>query len=134
MVAKVNAQMRILFLFFPTVSVFLLGCNNSPPANEIPGYYEATYSFGTATLHLLPNNSYTQTFRYSDGRVLSNSGTWEFSPSRVRLHDALFVADLSGRALSNPSTGDWRLSPMKQWGRMRLGIYEDIGLYFEKKY
>ena len=103
---------RLLAVVWTACTVGILsGCafSRSVPENEWPGTYVASYSFGTDTLVINADHSFTQTVIVGKERV-QHTGKWraeDWRPRIVRIRfDGLLSPD-DGLGNLNP---DWRRS------------------------
>jgi hypothetical protein len=96
-------MLRGIILLFAVCTV--VACSKSVPPEKLPGTYVATYEFGTETLTLNPDGSFTQRVDINNESPLTVSGTWKFDSkeSYVRLINFLSVVDGFGNLKK-----DWR--------------------------
>ena len=103
--AAVNSDVMwrgiIYFLFL----ALTMSCSRSVPPETVPGTYVASYPFGTETLTLNSDGSFTHQIEIKGETPITTTGTWEFDSkeSYVRLNDFLSVVDGFGHLKS-----DWR--------------------------
>ncbi len=99
---------------------------SSLPSGTLVGNYQATLPYGVATLVLLSDGTYNQTFAYKSGRVVKNTGTWQVMDSVLSLDNALSI----GENLGAPEYGlyreyVWQLSTDKRLGQLWLTFDPD---------
>jgi len=103
--AAVNSKTMLRGIIFFLAMSTMIGCSKSVPYEKVPGTYVASYPFGTETLTLNSDGSFTQRVEIKGEPPLMGSGTWKFDSkeSYVRLNDFLSVVDGFGHLKS-----DWR--------------------------
>ena len=82
--------------------VLISGCLLHPDSEEIPGTYVAEYGFGTDSLTLNSDGSYTQEIKVKGrSEPLRASGTWKYdkNESRVNFSDVYLIP--------NPYRDEW---------------------------
>lgn len=99
--------------------------------SDIPGTYEAKYSFGTETLELNSDGSYIQVFA-SAGNSRTNIGTWTFHPAKewldggsLILDDALIFGDGFGQPSKEVRKSTWALDVEGDTSKVMLVQGED---------
>jgi hypothetical protein len=97
------ATARCLVVTF--VLAMLIGCSTTVPSGKVYGTYVASYPFGTATLTLNRDGSFTQRATIKGQPPATVQGSWSFDPihSKITMHGAMNVIDGYGH-LNN----DWR--------------------------
>lgn len=113
-------------------------CSLKLETSDFVGTYEAIYSYGVETLILKVDGTYEQSFKYSDGKGLSNNGMWKFSTvaeSDIRLSNALIVDNGFGKPVATANRGDWIMRARKNifTGTVSLNFNDDLGVAFKKK-
>ncbi len=119
----------------------LPGCSPKLEIADVAGSYEATYSYGVETLTLKTDGTYEQSFKYNDGRGLSNKGTWQFgtvTENVLDLNDALIVDDGFGKPTATAATPQKGVSGIRArknilTGAVSLIFNEDLGVAYKKK-
>lgn len=116
----------------------LAGCSSKLETNDVTGTYQAVFSYGVETLTLRADGNYEQSFKYNDGKELSNKGTWQFWPGSknvIRLNDALMVDDNFGKPAATVGKGAWGIEARKNslTGSITLNWNDDLGVAFKKK-
>lgn len=94
--------MRVLVICFSGFACAILnGCNSSITSATVVGVYQTRVNYGVGVLTLNPNGKYSQTFTYSSGKKVTNSGKWSFmAPNSISLDNAVTI-DASGLGRSN---------------------------------
>jgi hypothetical protein len=108
---------------------------------ELVGTYRADYGYGIEQLTIRSDGTYRQDFGETGQPPHQvNEGRWEirnrdgdfWDPQMLELQDALLV-DFAGHRRDPPARALWAIPIRRGWtGRMKLPIFEDIGLEFEK--
>jgi hypothetical protein len=87
------------------LSCSLVACWHRVSPGNLPGTYVATYPFGTETLTLNQDGSFTQQITIKNEQPLITKGSWVFDPQESRLN-------LSGLTVAVDGLGhlihDWR--------------------------
>jgi hypothetical protein len=101
-------------------------------SSELVGRYEAHYQNGAETLELRAGGTYTQNFKALNGQETQNTSTWKFDPyggePKVFLDN--FVQNFPGSSQTAPI--GTLVGVEKNWGRIRLYVSYDRGLYYTK--
>ena len=113
-----------LYLLHLVASIGLMaivsGCVLHPDQEEIIGIYIAEYGFGTDSLTLKPDGSYTQEIKVK-GRpeLLRASGTWKYDQTKSRIN----FSDLY--LIPNPYTDEWdeKTSTNRGWASLPVARY-----------
>jgi hypothetical protein len=107
----------------------LIGCRSNIDRAELPGVYQATYSYGVEHLNVMADGTYEQSFVTTGTPVKSiNKGKWELG------HGDIWEGDLL--ILNNPvivDDGFGKLSKLEQRsGVWQLRVRKSIGgnIYF----
>lgn len=86
---------RVCCLLVVLMLVVLLGCSATVSSDNVPGSYVASYSFGTATLTLHRDGTFSQRVAVNGQPPATVQGSWSFdqASSRLALHGAMAPAD-----------------------------------------
>jgi hypothetical protein len=126
--------MRLIAIRLVVICVLAVqaSCAPAPSRADAVGVYRANHDFGDDILEVKSDGSYHMKFVGNNGRVVENSGTWEFEPmdGRPRISFAKFVFGIPDMS-SKP--GYWNVELERSFGRLRFCIDEDRGLYYEKE-
>jgi hypothetical protein len=119
------------------LTILLLGCSQVPPARLV-GNYEAKFAFGTESLRLGSDGTYSQALTLANAKdVVSNTGHWEYAQSRelVILHEPLLFDNNFGKlnpGYRTPVNGSWNLNVRRTFGGIRLTWNDDMGVVLRK--
>ena len=93
------------YLIVTLALLMLIGCSTTVSSEKVYGTYVASYPFGTATLALNRDGSFSQQVTIKGQAPATAKGSWSFDPirSKITLHGAMAVVDGYGH-LSH----DWR--------------------------
>lgn len=121
-------------VLFPILICFslLIGCSKVSNSSELVGKYEAHHENGVETLELHADGTYTHNFKPWSGKEAQYSSTWKLDPyggePKVFLDN--FVQDFPGSSQTGPI--GTLVGVEKSWGRIRLYVSYDRGLYYTK--
>ncbi len=110
------------------------GCSPARPSKtQVVGTWKAQHNFGTETLTISTDGTFTQRLVEKNGRSSQNQGHWElvpvaekFSGSQVLLHEALVFSSPFGERELDPHRTDWKLEALYEWGRLILCFNPDL--------
>jgi hypothetical protein len=107
------------------VSMLLVGCSMTVPAEKVYGTYVASYPFGTDTITLSRDGSFVQRVAIKQEQPMTVHGTWDFDrkESRANLYGALVVADGFDHLRKDwrtVTTGIVSLDVEKHWFRVMM--------------
>jgi len=108
------------------VSVMLIGCSMTVPAEKVYGTYVASYPFGTETITLNRDGTFVQSVAIKQEQPVTVRGTWDFDPkeSRANFYGAMIVADGFDhlrRDWRTVTTGIVSLDVERRWFRVVMG-------------
>lgn len=111
--------MRFFYQLLPSIGfvVLISGCLLHPDTEEIPGTYVAEYEFGTDSLILEPDGTYTQEIKVKRrSEPLRVTGIWKYdqSESRVNLSDVYLIP--------NPYSDEWDEATATNRGSANLPV------------
>ena len=115
------------------------GCQ-SIELSELTGSYVAEYSFGSETLRLKRDGTFTQSFVIHERDAITNDGRWDYKLggngfAEVWLIDCLMLDDGFGRLREQPVRGRC-VEPVERtfflFGKPRLGV-SDMHPYVKKE-
>lgn len=110
-----------------SVSVTLIGCSMTVPAEKVYGTYVASYPFGTETITLNRDGTFVQRVAIKQEQPVTVHRTWDFDPkeSRVNLYGSMIVADRLDHLRKNwptVTTGIVSLDVERHWFKSRDGL------------
>lgn len=135
---SVQLVTRLRGLQLLTCCLLLMQCVQ-PSRDELVGNYSVSYGFAEEELTLRESGIYEQRIQLSGAEdLVVNSGTWTYSEHArsVVLADPLLVETEFGQLrddFEQPVDGDWFLLVRRSFGKTRLAVSEDRGLYFKKQ-
>ena len=108
------------------VSVMLVGCSMTVPAEKVYGTYVASYPFGTETITLNRDGTFVQRVAVKQERPVTVRGKWDFDPkeSRANFYGAMIVADGFDHLRTDwqtVTTGIVSLDVERHWFRVVMG-------------
>src|ERR1035437_7426872 len=114
--------------------LLLAGCAPAHPSKtQVAGTWKVQHNFGTETLTIATNGTFTQMLVEKNGRASQNQGHWELVPvaekvsgSQVLLHDALVFSTPFGERELDTHRADWKLEVLHEWGRLILCFNPDL--------
>jgi hypothetical protein len=117
-------------------SLLIFGCSFKVPVDEVYGTYVATYPFGTDTLTLDRNGSFSQRAEIRNEEARTVVGQWTFNPSlsNATFHGLLIVDDGNGNLSNNwriPSPTLVNLDVEKHW--LKIVMESAAAHPYEKK-
>jgi hypothetical protein len=86
-----GAHLLLVFV----ASVMLVGCSMTVPAEKVYGTYVASYPFGTETITLNRDETFSQRIAIQQEPPVTARGKWEFAPneSRANFYGAMILTD-----------------------------------------
>lgn len=104
-------------------------CSRSVPSDQIPGSYKANYPFGSATLEIRTNGTFTQTVSITKEQTSEAHGSWEFDGqrSKLTLRGAMAVVDGFGHLRKDwNSVDDLLEQPVERiWSKVEIQTNEE---------
>jgi hypothetical protein len=85
----------VRFFILTAILLGFIGCSITVPINEVNGVYVATYPFGTDTISLKSDGTFSQRVAITHKEPLTVYGTWDFDAkeSRASFRGVLLVTD-----------------------------------------
>jgi hypothetical protein len=119
--------------------VFVLGGCTAPSTESLAGQYEARFDYGTETLWLRSDGTYSQKLTVAaTGEAISHNGRWKYdqSTASLTLSDPLLFDDNFGRLnpqFRTPVSGDWKLDVRGSAHSVSLAWNDDLDIEFRRK-
>jgi len=112
----------------------LLACSSTVSRSELVGNYSANVRVGTDTLVLREDGSYVHSHSIPGEAATEQAGTWLLEPraadgTRVTFDRFTFEIE----PYKSAGAGLWPALVAKHFGKIRLTINEDMGLYYTKQ-
>lgn len=112
----------------------VIGCTSKVTRQELVGVFFANLPNENDTLDLREDGTYVHSFSSGDTSASSQGGRWMIEPEsdgETRITFDHFVLAIGPHKSSSP--GFWPASAEKRFGKVRLIINDDMGLYYAKK-
>ena len=112
----------------------LLACSSAVSRAELVGNYSANVPVGTDTIVLREDGSYVHGHSFPGKTATEQAGTWLLEPPGVdgtRVTFERFIFEIE--PLKSEGSGFWPALAEKRFGKARLCINEDMGLYYTKQ-
>ncbi len=133
---------RGVLLLVLGASLFVTGCTMVRSESDILGEYELAIPKGKIALKVSPDNSFSETIFWPNGKVESRSGKWLWNENGVSFDqlwipsafapDYILQADESaGKQPKYTEPGHWSGRPERHWGTVILPIFPDADLNFK---
>ena len=124
---KLQVTSTIQVLLVLSATLVCVGCSQAHPSKEqLVGAWKVEHNFGTETLVLLADGTYTQKLVKKGRQSTENKGDWELRLSELILHDALVFSTPFGEREPNAPRRDWTLDTLHEWGRLILSFSPDL--------
>ena len=112
----------------------LLACSSAVSRSELVGNYSANVPVGTDTLVLREDGSYVHSHSIPGRTPTQQEGTWLLEPPAADgtiVTFQRFVVEVEPLKSARP--GIWPAFVERHFGKLRLTINEDMGLYYTKQ-
>lgn len=108
------------------VIILFVSCSKSVRVTDVYGTYVVSYPFGTETLSLDHDRTFTQAVNLSKQPPITVRGSWQFDPdhSRLDLSGSLIVVDGFGNLKADWQTVHSGVDSMdveRHWGKVIIG-------------
>jgi hypothetical protein len=112
----------------------LWGCSSTVSRTELIGPYTANVSEGTDSILMREDGSYVHAYSRPGEAVKEQLGTWMLEPQHGGDTRVTFDHfDFGIEPYKSAGTGFWAAVVTKRFGKIRLTINEDMGLYYTKR-
>lgn len=123
----------ICFVGLLVAAVLLNGCSKQVSSSTVVGRYIANHKQAVDVLDVKPDGTYILNYSPSQGKGVTNMGTWtfEYRNGEPRLAFSKFIFGLSKYGAGGSAT--WDVEIEQSGGKMKLCIDPDLGYFYEKQ-